>query len=75
MTSSTLDRARGRAVGYDVVECGHNFRMDELRAAMGLVQIERLLGWNETRRELTRHYREPSPNGRRRCVFRSSRTT
>ena len=24
MTSSTLDRARGRAVGYDVIECGHN---------------------------------------------------
>lgn len=58
MTASTLDRARGRAVGYDVIDCGHNYRMDELRAAMGLVQIERLLGWNETRRALTQHYRE-----------------
>lgn len=58
MTASTLDRARGRAVGYDVIDCGHNYRMDELRAAMGLVQIERLLGWNDTRRDLTRHYRE-----------------
>lgn len=38
MTASTLDRDRGRAVGYDVVECGHNVRMDELRAALGLVQ-------------------------------------
>ena len=47
MTASTLDRAKGRAVGYDVIDCGHNFRMDELRAAIGLVQIERLLGWNE----------------------------
>ncbi|WP_428425499.1 DegT/DnrJ/EryC1/StrS family aminotransferase [Methylibium sp.] len=58
MTASTLDRARGRAVGYDVVDCGHNYRMDELRAAMGLVQIERLLGWNDTRRTLTAHYRK-----------------
>jgi dTDP-4-amino-4,6-dideoxygalactose transaminase len=57
MTASTLDRDRGRAVGYDVVECGHNFRMDELRAALGLVQIERLPGWNETRRELSTRYR------------------
>ena len=57
MTSSTLDRDRGHAYGYDVVECGHNFRMDELRGAMGLVQIERLLEWNERRRELTDIYR------------------
>ncbi|MCU1631287.1 MAG: aminotransferase DegT [Pseudonocardia sp.] len=58
MTASTLDRDRGRAVGYDVVECGHNFRMDELRAAMGLVQIERLEGWNARRRALTETYRQ-----------------
>ncbi|MGI5125230.1 DegT/DnrJ/EryC1/StrS family aminotransferase [Pseudonocardia sp. CA-107938] len=57
MTASTLDRDRGRAVGYDVVECGHNFRMDELRAALGLVQLERLPEWNARRRELSAHYR------------------
>ncbi len=57
MTASTLDRDRGRAVGYDVVECGHNFRMDELRGALGLVQLERLPAWNETRRELMARYR------------------
>lgn len=58
MTATTLDRARGSAVGYDVLACGHNFRMDELRAAMGLVQIERLSGWNEKRRSLTGYYRK-----------------
>jgi dTDP-4-amino-4,6-dideoxygalactose transaminase len=58
MTSSTLDRARGRAIGYDVVDCGHNFRMDELRAALGLVQLERLPEWNATRRRLTQAYRD-----------------
>jgi len=57
MTTSTLDRDRGRAVGYDVVECGHNFRMDELRAALGLVQLDRLPAGNDTRRKLTDHYR------------------
>ncbi|MDT7554518.1 MAG: hypothetical protein QOH17_4135 [Pseudonocardiales bacterium] len=57
MTTSTLDRDRGRAVGYDVVACGFNFRMDELRGALGLVQIERLPGWNQTRVELMASYR------------------
>jgi dTDP-4-amino-4,6-dideoxygalactose transaminase len=57
MTASTLDRDRGRAVGYDVLECGHNFRMDELRGALGLVQLERLPAWNARRRELSAHYR------------------
>jgi dTDP-4-amino-4,6-dideoxygalactose transaminase len=57
MTTSTLARDRGRAVGYDVVECGHNFRMDELRAAVGLVQIERLPDWNDSRRRLSDEYR------------------
>ena len=57
MTTSTLDRARGHAIAYDVTECGHNFRMDELRAALGLVQIERLQGWNDRRRALTARYR------------------
>jgi dTDP-4-amino-4,6-dideoxygalactose transaminase len=58
MTAGTLDRDRGRAVGYDVIDFGHNYRMDELRAAVGLVQIERLDGWNKCRRDLTRRYRE-----------------
>ncbi len=58
MTASTLDRDRGRAVGYDVVDCGHNFRMDELRAAIGLVQLARLDEWNQSRRDLADHYRQ-----------------
>lgn len=57
MTASTLDRDRGRAVGYDVVEPGHNFRMDELRGALGLVQLARLPEWNARRRALTARYR------------------
>ena len=67
MTASTLDRDRGRAVGYDVVECGHNFRMDELRGALGLVQLERLPAWNDTRRELMARYRACWPGRPPRC--------
>ena len=58
MTSLTLDRHRGHAYSYDVTMLGYNYRMDELRAAMGLVQLERLPDWNARRRELTRFYRK-----------------
>lgn len=57
MTATTLDRYKGHAHSYDVVELGYNYRMDELRAAVGLVQLERLAEWNERRRELTALYR------------------
>lgn len=56
MTTSTVERTRGHS-GYDVVECGFNFRMDELRASIGLVQIPQLPGWNKIRCELIELYR------------------
>ncbi|MCG8546210.1 MAG: DegT/DnrJ/EryC1/StrS family aminotransferase [Alphaproteobacteria bacterium] len=57
MTSGTLDRVRGRAVGYDVVGCGYNYRIDELRAALGLVQLDRLQDWNAQRVKIIDDYR------------------
>jgi dTDP-4-amino-4,6-dideoxygalactose transaminase len=57
MTSSTLERHRGHASSYDVTMLGYNYRLDELRAAMGMVQLQRLLEWNERRRQLSSFYR------------------
>lgn len=37
---------------------GYNYRMDELRAAMGIVQLACLPQWNARRRELTNFYRD-----------------
>jgi dTDP-4-amino-4,6-dideoxygalactose transaminase len=37
---------------------GYNYRMDELRAAIGLVQIKKLKRWNEKRKALTCKYRQ-----------------
>jgi dTDP-4-amino-4,6-dideoxygalactose transaminase len=42
MTTLSYDRARGHASGYDVLELGFNYRMDDLRAALGLVQLRRM---------------------------------
>lgn len=58
MTTDTLARDRGHAYSYDVIALGHNYRMDELRAAMGLVQLPRLPEWNRRRKEITDLYRQ-----------------
>jgi dTDP-4-amino-4,6-dideoxygalactose transaminase len=58
MSSLTLDRYNGRAISYDVIEPGLNYRMDEIRAAIGLVQLEKLPEANRRRGELAARYRE-----------------
>jgi len=58
MTTLTLDRHKGRAITYDVAEPGLNYRMDEMRAAIGLVQLDKLPAGNARRKELTDRYRQ-----------------
>ena len=58
MTSLTLDRHQGRAYSYDVVALGYNYRMDEIRASLGRVQLKGLAARNERRKQLTARYRE-----------------
>ena len=58
MTSLTWDRHRGHAAGYDVVLSGFNYRLDELRAAVGSVQLAKLSERNEARRLRSVRYRE-----------------
>ncbi len=57
MTSGTRQRLNSRTANYDVTMLGFNYRLDELRAAIGLVQLRSLLEWNEVRRILTILYR------------------
>jgi dTDP-4-amino-4,6-dideoxygalactose transaminase len=57
MTATTMDRHRGHAYSYDVTALGYNYRLDELRAAIGLVQLARLPEWNARRQHLTNCYR------------------
>jgi dTDP-4-amino-4,6-dideoxygalactose transaminase len=57
MTAGTLQRLSGHTLTYDVTMLGYNYRMDELRAAIGLVQLRNLRRWNEKRKRLTDTYR------------------
>ena len=58
MTTLTWDRHRGHAHSYDVVTHGFNYRLDEIRAALGLVQLRRLPDENAGRAKVSRRYRE-----------------
>jgi dTDP-4-amino-4,6-dideoxygalactose transaminase len=57
MTSGTLQRLTNRMPDYDVTMLGYNYRMDELRAAIGLTQLHHLNSWNSKRKILTNVYR------------------
>jgi dTDP-4-amino-4,6-dideoxygalactose transaminase len=56
MTTLTWDRHRGHASSYDVVDLGFNYRIDEMRAALGIAQLAKLKGMNERRRLLVQQY-------------------
>ena len=42
MTSMSYERAKGHSTAYDVVELGYNYRMDDIHAAIGLVQLDKI---------------------------------
>jgi len=56
MTSLTWDLHQGHAYTYDVVDLGYNYRIDEIRSALGLVQLDKLRANNERRKEITEKY-------------------
>jgi dTDP-4-amino-4,6-dideoxygalactose transaminase len=58
MTTLTWDRHKGHAWSYDVVDLGYNYRIDEIRSALGKVQLAKLATNNERRRHITQVYRD-----------------
>ncbi len=61
MTTLTYDRHAGHAYTYDVVDLGYNYRIDEIRAALGIEQLKKLPANNQRRREIVAHYRAHLP--------------
>jgi dTDP-4-amino-4,6-dideoxygalactose transaminase len=56
LTTSTVQRLNGKPM-YDMTMLGYNYRMDELSAAIGLVQLSKVDGWNARRHKLTQLYK------------------
>ena len=59
MTTLTWDRHKGHAGSYDVVNPGYNYRLDELHAALGRVQLKKLERNNQRRRNLLSYIERP----------------
>jgi dTDP-4-amino-4,6-dideoxygalactose transaminase len=58
MTTMSYQRASGHATTYDVVSSGFNYRMDDLRAGIGLVQLQKLPADLEKRSHVRKWYLE-----------------
>lgn len=56
MSVPSFDRHLGRAASYDVELPGLNYRIDEIRSALGLVQLGKLDGANQQRKGLVEYY-------------------
>ncbi len=54
-TATAIDRMNG-ACGYGIAEIGFNYRMDDIRAALGLSQLARFDEMQVARRRLVRRY-------------------
>lgn len=42
MTTMSYERAKGHSTNYDVVALGYNYRLDDIRAAIGIAQLKKL---------------------------------
>jgi len=58
MTSMTIERHDGKAISYDVLRPGLNYRFDEIRAALGIAQLAKLDDSNLKRAGHAAYYRE-----------------
>lgn len=56
MTSMSYERAKGHSTAYDVVDLGFNYRMDDIRSAIGLAQLDKIEDDLKKRAEIRRFY-------------------
>lgn len=72
MTTLTWDRHKGHAYSYDVVDLGYNYRIDEIRSALGLAQLAKLEENNDRRKAITERYWDAFSNTPLELPFRDS---
>lgn len=58
MTTMSYQRATGHATSYDISELGYNYRMDDIRASIGIVQMKKLSDDLEKRINVRKRYIE-----------------
>lgn len=58
MTTMSYQRAKGHATSYDITTLGYNFRMDDIRASIAIVQLKKLKEDLDKRSLVRQHYIE-----------------
>jgi dTDP-4-amino-4,6-dideoxygalactose transaminase len=58
MSTDTLDRDKGHSFSYTIDELGWNYRLDDIRAAIGVVQLAKLFANNQRRKDIVMLYRK-----------------
>jgi len=56
MTTMSYQRSKGHSTSYDVVEYGYNYRMDDIRASIGVAQLGKIMPDLAKRAEVRRWY-------------------
>jgi len=58
MTTCSFERSTGHSTGYDVMELGYNYRLDDIHSAIGIVQLLKLEEDIKKRTEVRNRYIE-----------------
>ena len=58
MTTMSYERSKGHANSYDVIDIGYNYRMDDIRASLGIVQLKKMKEDLIRRAEIRKYYIE-----------------
>jgi dTDP-4-amino-4,6-dideoxygalactose transaminase len=56
MTSMSYERSKGHSTSYDVIDLGYNYRMDDIRASIGIVQLDKIENDLKKREEVRKTY-------------------
>ena len=56
MTSLSYERSKGHSTSYDVIDLGFNYRMDDIRSSIGIVQLDKIETDLKNRAEVRKFY-------------------
>ena len=56
MTTMSYERAKGHSTSYDVIELGYNYRIDDIRSSIAIVQLDKLKDDLEKRIKIKKMY-------------------
>ncbi len=64
--------SKGKPWDYDVIQSGYNYRLDEIRSALGISQLKRIDKLNGKRKKVYEYYNKKFENKKEITIFQSS---